>query len=427
MKIKKEVEIPIIDKYDVVVAGGGLAGFGAACAAARSKKKTLLIERLEQLGGLGSSGGVGNFSYGDGFVKAQGRIFDEIISGLKSMKALGEENGYQQYSSSGGLFYNMTFDHNILPLVLNKIAEDSGVDLLFATEVVGVEKKEDRIKHVIIHNRSLLQAVSGKVFIDGTGEGILSRHAGAEILPVEDQEHPPLLWPSLMIFLHKAEDPQKQPLLGEKELDDESIDYSFWSEPDRMGLKLKNLFDETPDTGSAEEYSQATMKVRNRIPEYVRHFQENHDSEYVYDYAAPMFGLREGRRIKGDYILKVEDLKAGRTFEDSIAYGTSCLDTHFLADGKPQVPPYHIPYRSIIVENTDNLFTVGRCFSADRLSLSSARVMATCCLMGQAAGYGAAISVKENKAIRKVDTARIRARLLQDAQDEKIMEEKLCP
>lgn len=424
MYISKNVkDISIIDEYDVVVAGGGLAGFGAACAAARSSVKTLLIERLEQLGGLGSSGGVGNFSYGHEHVKGQGKVFDDIIAGLKSMNAIGEENGFRAHSNE--LFNNYTFDHNVLPIVLQNLAKNYGVDLLFATDVIGVNMKEKNITEILIHNRSLIQAIKGNIFIDGTGDGILSRHAEGEILPVDDPELSEMLKPSFMIFLHKSDNSQKQVLLECNEDSEDNIDYSLWPEPDKMGLKTK-MFEYDFDTGSGKGYSDTLKMFRERVPEFVRHFQENHDDDYVFDYAAPMLGLREGRRIKGDYILRVKDVRNGQRFDDSIAYATSCLDVS-AAEEKPIVPPYQIPYRSIIVQNVKNLFVVGRCFSCDRLVLSSARVMATCCLMGQSAGYGAAISLMENKSIREVDTLEIRKRLLEDAKDLDVMKKRLVP
>ena len=92
--------VPIVGEYDVVIAGGGMAGFGAACAAARRGVRTLLIERLEILGGLGSSACAGNFSYGDDTLPlAQGKVFDDIWDGLLAMKAIGVENGWRAHSN----------------------------------------------------------------------------------------------------------------------------------------------------------------------------------------------------------------------------------------------------------------------------------------------------------------------------------------
>ena len=128
--------LPLYGEFDLAVAGGGFAGFGAACAAARHGLRVALIERLEVLGGAGSAGGVGNFSYGHAFAGAQGRVFDDVLTGLGAMRAIGEENGYRQivqyakdvpvYRTDGSgevdriaerepLFYNTTFNHAVLP------------------------------------------------------------------------------------------------------------------------------------------------------------------------------------------------------------------------------------------------------------------------------------------------------------------------
>jgi hypothetical protein len=114
--------------------------------------------------------------------------------------------------------------------------------------------------------------------------------------------------------------------------------------------------------------------------------------------------------IEGDYVLTADDLRAGRGFTDVVAHGCFPLDS--AAIRKEVMPPYQIPFRSLLVKGLENVLVAGRCFSATRVALSSARIMATACLMGQAAGLAAAVAGKNAVSPRQVDPAAIRAGLI---------------
>ena len=119
-----------------------MAGFGAACAAGRAGLKTLLVERQAQLGGMGTAGGVGNFCYGFGAPIGNGRVFDDVIEAMSSAGAIGEEAGWQVQRSAPLQRENHTNYHAILPLVLQRLARDAGVELLFCTDVVGTVHRQ---------------------------------------------------------------------------------------------------------------------------------------------------------------------------------------------------------------------------------------------------------------------------------------------
>jgi hypothetical protein len=123
-----------------------------------------------------------------------------------------------------------------------------------------------------------------------------------------------------------------------------------------------------------------------------------------------MLGLRDSVRVSGDYVLTKDDLLAGQHFPDAVAHGCFPLDSAAIA--KEPTPPYQIPYRSLLVNGLDNALVAGRCFSATRVALSSARIMVTSCLMGQAAGQAAAIAIRASRNLREVTAADIRAALL---------------
>lgn len=319
-RIELRRRVPVVGEYDLVVAGGGMAGVSAAVAAARRGARTLLVERLEQLGGLGSSGGVGNFSYHGGPPTAQGGVFDEIWEGLRACRALGEEHGFAPTSSPH--FYNQPFDHTVLPIVLEDLALAAGVELLYGTDVVGARVEAGRLTEAILHNRSLDQAVRAVVFLDATGDGILARHAGAQTLALAEPEHPELIKPSAMIFLVRKVSGHEVSLPVDR--GDPEPDYSLWSEPHRIALKMR-LLERNFDTGTGKGSTEAIIAFRRRIGPTVAAFQQRggrldrqegsagieRPADFTFGYAAPMMGLRESRRIEGDYVLTGADVRAG--------------------------------------------------------------------------------------------------------------------
>ena len=414
--------IPAFGQWDVLVAGGGMAGMGAACAVARQGARVLLVERLESLGGLGVSGAVANFCYGEDSLPAgQGAVLTDVWRELANYRAIGSDHGWQPRHS--GPFYNWPFDHHVLALVLQDMAEQNGVDLLFATDIVGATVDAGRIQSVTLHNRSLLQSVSAQVFIDCTGDGVMARHAGAAVLP-PDADHPGSIPPSHILFVKTSHQPQPQ-VVKREEPGAPPPKYSVWPGPEQTALKMwwpNGDF----DTSTGRGYSDAGRAFRRRIPEFVRHFQGTPQGrDCVFAGAAPMLGLRDSVRVAGDYVLTKDDLLAGRRFPDAVAHGCFPLDSAAIA--KQATPPYQLPYRSLLVAGLENVLVAGRCFSATRVALSSARVMVTSCLMGQAAGHAAVLAIRSSRTLRQVPAADIRAALLAASPNDQLLRDRLTP
>jgi hypothetical protein len=135
------------------------------------------------------------------------------------------------------------------------------------------------------------------------------------------------------------------------------------------------------------------------------YYQRVERKRWELDHFASIIGIREGRRVVGEYLLTVEDVRAGKEFEDAAAVGSYPLDAHEPGDDKRtyilpedqlRVPGYHIPLRSLIPRGMDNLLVAGRNLSADQLAMSSARVMTTCAMMGTAAGIAATTCIKKD-------------------------------
>lgn len=395
-------KVPVSVICDVAVIGGGIAGVSAACSAAKSGAATVLVERFGVTGGVLTTGGVANFS---GDMKGQGEIFDLILARLKEWNAL----GYGRESC---------FHYEILALVLQEMLLEFGVNLFLHTRFTDARVDDSgRIKEVIITGKSGVEAIRAKQFIDCSGEGDLARAAGFSTAKGGSSGFQ--LPMSLMYFVRHVKPEEVHPHLPEGWFNpcrrEEDLPMtSIWPDgPGGNAIKIKiPMFDST-DTRSLTE---AEIKGRRRMMEVLDYHQRRENKPWMLDHCSPIIGIREGCRIIGDYVLKVDDLRAGRAFEDGVARGTYYLDGHKPDDDKRtyilpkdelEVPPYQIPLRSLICKDSTNLMMAGRCFSADQLALSSARVSPTGSMMGQAAGIAAALGAQKNCDPRNLEPAEV--------------------
>jgi hypothetical protein len=396
--------IPVRYDVDVLVLGGGIAGVAAACAAARTGAKTMLIERFAVTGGMLTTGGVANFC---GQMEGQGEVFDEILADLRTWNVLGSPER------------NSTFDHEIMMVILQELLLRRKVKLLLHTRFVDVRVEHGRLTEAVISGKSGLEAVRAKQFIDCTGEADVVRQAGFDVMKGRAKDGFQL--PMSMMYFVRHVDPEDfhvqrpegwfKPVRTKEELPMTSI----WpAGPGANAIKVKiPMFDST-DT---ESLTAAEIQARRRMIEVHDYHQRVDKKPWMIDHCSPMIGVREGCRAVGDYVLTVDDLRAGRRFDDAIARGTFYLDghkpdddkrTYILSKEERDVPPYQIPLRCLLVRDAKNLMVAGRCFSADQLALSSARVSTTGSMMGQAAGIAAAMAAKQNTSPREIDPRTVR-------------------
>lgn len=359
----------------------------------------MLVERFAVTGGMLTAGGVANFC---GQMTGQGEVLDAILSDLRKFNAL----GYKEKES--------VFHYEILAIVLQELLLRRGVKLLLHTRFVGVVQNDGLITECIILGKSGLEAIRAKQFIDCTGDGDVARFAGFSVMKgrPEDGLQLPM---SLMYFVrHVAPDEAFvqlpdgwfKPIYKKSELPMTSI----WPDgPRANAIKIKiPMFDST----NTESLTKAEIRARRRMMEVLHYHQHVEKRPWLLDHCSPIIGIREGCRIVGDYILTVHDLRAGRRFKDAVARGTFYLDghkpdddnrTYILPEDQMKVPPYQIPLRCLIARGGKNLWMAGRCFSADQLALSSARVSTTGSMMGQAVGIAAALCAKKNCFPRDLD------------------------
>jgi hypothetical protein len=375
---------------DVAVIGGGIAGVSAACAAAISGARVILVERFGVTGGRLTTGGVANFC---GPLEGQGEVFDRIVGDLGAWNAI----GYGRDSC---------FHYEVLAVVLQELLLERGVRLLLHTRFVDVNVDDTGlIRECLVCGKSGLEAVGARQFIDCTGDGDVARYAGFETMKGNSRgQQLPM---SMMYFVRHASPQDGGPRLPEGRFhpigDDADLPMtSIWPDgPGGNAIKIKvPLFDAT-DT---ESLTQAEIAARRRMMEVLDYYQRRKEKPWLLDHCSPTIGVREGCRIVGNYVLTVDDLRAGRAFDDGVARGTFYLDghkpdddkrTYILPEDELEVPPYQIPLRSLVARDGANLMMAGRCFSADQLALSSARVSTTASMMGQAVGIAAALAAQE--------------------------------
>ncbi len=398
-------------KYDcdVAVVGGGIAGVSAACSAAKSGAKVVLVERFAVTGGDCTTGGVAAFC---GETVGQGEVFDEILRELAAFDAVEPYTSYPEAD-------HRCFDHELLAVILQEMLLRRGVKLLLHTRFVDAIVSDGRITEVILCGKSGPEALRARQFIDCTGEAELARAAGAATVKGRDSDQAQLPM-SLMFFVRHVEeaDARRQSPPGRFDAIADKDDLpmtSIWPNgPRSNAIKVKIPMYDSTDT---ESMTAAEIAGRRRMMEVLDYYQRAEGRPWLLDHCSAQIGIREGCRAVGDYILTVDDLWAAREFPDAVARGTYRLDAHSPDDDKRttmiprderDVPPYQIPLGSLVVKGISNLLAGGRCISADQLALSSARVTTSSSMTGAAAGIAAAMAADSGCKLREVDAAAVR-------------------
>jgi hypothetical protein len=412
------------NNFDVIVAGGGPGGFSAAVAAADRGASVLLVERYGFLGGMATAGLVNPFmAYHLNGKRLTSAVFNELVDRL-------EREGAMKFLSPG-VYPSGTFDDEAMKIILDRMMADHGVKVLLHSFVSGVSMEGGRIGSISVEGKPVRQDISGKVFVDSTGDGDVAEKAGArvEMGRAEDGFCQPMttcfrvggvtggleahilaqeLTPLYLAAKKAGEvaNPREDVLIFNTLVP--GI-YHF----NTTRIVRKNAVD-------SGEMTEAEQEGRRQVMEMMAFFRK-HSPRFREAYlvkVATQVGVRESRRIMGEYTLTAEDVLGGRKFPDGIARSNYNIDIHNPAGTgtvlKELAPGeyYEIPYRCIVPTGISNLLVGSRCISSTHEAHSSLRIMPVVSGLGEAAGAAAAIAVKEGVAPAEIDGARMKKEIL---------------
>ena len=447
-----------IKEFDVVVIGAGPGGLAAALAAARNGARVLLVERNGYLGGNMAIGlPLLGYLDRDG-KKVIGGIADEFMKDMAQYKtaygtAASEHKVCPMHNSV------TLYDHELFKIVaLRKILKEN-IEVLFHTDVESVEVENAHLKKVILRGKGWRILVSARVFIDATGDGDVAYLAGASY--EKGQKDTGVLQPPTMMFTvagvdidktidYLAENPDQ--MERSKTIDcANGYDADFFrSDPNFVMVAMRKLVSQLRAQGKMPINRENIIIINSLLPGEVhlnctRHLGTDGSDVFSVTRAEiegylqieeftevlkqhvpgfencyisqiyPSLGIRESRRFSGIRRLTEKDLVEGHFDEETIGIGSYPVDIH-AGDGMStiftKIPAYGIPYGITVSDEIEGLMFAGRCASMDAVAMSSARVMPICMAIGEAAGIGAALAVKQSISPRDVNVAEVRQILL---------------
>jgi len=405
---------------DVLVIGGGPAGFGAAVAASRQGLKVCLLESGPVIGGIMATcpGMPIGAAYPNGM--SIGGILDEYLKRLYKMNPPAAEKRKCRLAEFGPEVF---YDHEIAIYTLFEMLQEAGVQLLLNATALEPILDDNRVTGVIYYDKSGKKAISSRVLIDCSGDGNMAAMAG---VPFElgDEAHGAMMAVSLTFFMVNVEaasiegydDPyftqyaQKGISSGRLHKDLHKI-YWFPGFHDNTiffnAVHIKDV-----DGTNPFDVATAALEARKRIrqlssffKEEIRGFEKSH-----IETMGPSVGVRETRRFEGLCRLSGDDIYSGRKFKDGVVCCDNAVDNVCRGSNISEYISliengtfYQVPFRCMLPRHIDNLLFAGRCISADSVAMASVRGMATCMGLGQAAGTAAAKSIVETKSLRDIN------------------------
>ncbi len=434
--------------YDIVVVGGGTAGAMAAIAAAESGKDVLIVERGYALGGSATLAQV---------TPLMGtRIGTDIRNSYVGtrMQRLLEEDGYTSGAWRGAQKH--TFSPVTLTVTLENMCDDAGVQVLYGAAFVDTIREDNRIKAVIVQTLEGLVAIETGFVIDGTGDAQVAYLCGCPyeagdaeneghnqnmslrfsvsgidfdrvrkaIVALGGEDDPDAhvymatVWDSCETYLSKLF--RKGLETGEITYEDGVYFQSFSSDALGRGVMYFNC-PEAPDcrhTTDSKEVSRGVIDCRAsavRVHKFLCNHIDGFDGSTIIGFAQ-LPGIRESRRIVGEYFLTIEDYNARAKFPDAIAQSAYPVDVH---GRTTTVHPdtfkpgefFEVPYGCLVPKGIDNLLVAGRCSSASFWAQSAIRIQLVCHALGEAAGIAAAMALDLSCAAKQVDGAAVRAEM----------------
>lgn len=456
-KITRQLEIPIKRACDVVVVGGGPAGFCAAVAAARNGADTVLIEQYGCCGGMATSGLVGPFmtSYNKSGDKMIIRgMFEEVIDRLVTQGGAIHPKECRSGDPVSGYHFRghdhcAPFDPEILKRVIDEMLAEANVSVLYHTSFVESVMEDDCMKGIVIFSKNGMEMIKAKVVIDCSGDADVAYRAG---VPCESGDVVQgRIQPSTMFFRignvdWKKVDEEAQAnryRIGtehgsgrglfhwkiEEAKENGDFDIDRWSvgiyqgvRKDEWNVNISRIAD--IDGTNTEDLTRAEVIGRRQVDEiyrFLRKYVPGCENARLLS-SASTIGIRESRHIKGEATLTAENVLNGNVPEDTILLASNSIDVHGGAGGPAGTKYltiengewYGVSYRCLVPVKVDQLLVAGRSLSATSEGAGAVRVMPPCMEMGHAAGVAAAVAVKEGCLVREVDVKEVQVQMVKE-------------
>ena len=403
------VDAKNIGHFDVAVCGGGIAGVCAAVSAARMGASVILVERGGCLGGTLTEGFMPLILDADN----KGGIVRELY-GFLNEHGMTCKNKGTRVDSFGKRLNGKMIDTEGCKYFFDKICTDSGVRILFHSQVCSVNMADEKIESILISTECGNYSLSADVYIDSTGGGTVADLAGCSWDcgdPIDKRPSPTSMGVCTVGMpdgyygtdgVEAKNEYAKMLLDNGISISAEEATVKILPSPSTWDMGMNFQYDVMPD--DIESLSRATLEGRREVFSVIEQHKKIKGYENLYTvFTSSHIGVREGRRIYGEYRISDDDIISGRRFDDAVCLVTFAVDVHKL---KPDdttecsrgviTQPYNIPYRALVAKECKNLLLAGRCISGDFYPHASYRVMGNMAATGEAAGY-AAYECSKNK------------------------------
>jgi len=421
---------------DVCVVGSGSAGSSAAIAAARGGASVLVVEKLPFLGGTSTAvldTFYGFYTPGSSPRKVVGGIADDVVAALRALGPVVERpNTY-------GAGIGVTYQAEHLKVAWERLVEASGARIVLHAVLVEAAVHDGHVEAVTIATKAGLRRVTARVFVDATGDADLCHFAGFGYELAGELEPAQTLTTTFRMVNVDRERRRTVDRTALRGLMADAATSGAYDLPRREGSDHATPIEGTTATimtrldsvecrdgrlvnaTDPDVLTRAEIAGRRQALEYARFLV---DRVPGYEHASlvalgSQVGVRETRRVYGDYRLTRDDVLGARRFDDVTGLCGAPIEDHRAGPDTrwhylPEGQTVDIPYRSLVVRDAHNVLVAGRCFSATHDAHASVRSMAQCMAMGQAVGTAAALSVAGAADPRAIDTAQLRDRLRAD-------------